>query len=72
MNRLWGIRYGWHKRFIVRPMMRILGYWNEAELEPQSVSKDVVSTLIGKLGLSLEEADTIDGIEVRVQNMTDF
>ena len=25
------------------------------KLEPQSVSKDVVSTLIGKLGLSLEE-----------------
>ena len=24
--------------------------------EPQAVSKDVVSTLIGKLGLSLEEA----------------
>ena len=26
------------------------------KLEPQSVSKDVVSTLIAKLGLSLEEA----------------
>ena len=26
------------------------------QLEPQPVSKDVVSTLIGKLGLSLEEA----------------
>jgi len=28
----------------------------EAKNEPQHVSKDVVSTLIGKLGLSLEEA----------------
>ena len=26
------------------------------KMEPQPVSKDVVSTLIGKLGLSLEEA----------------
>ena len=26
------------------------------KIEPQPVSKDVVSTLIGKLGLSLEEA----------------
>ena len=26
------------------------------KMEPQPVSKDIVSTLIGKLGLSLEEA----------------
>ena len=28
----------------------------ESKVEPLSVSKDVVSTLIGRLGLSLEEA----------------
>ena len=37
--------------------------------ESQTVSKDVVSTLIGKLGLSLGRGfDEADGIEVRVQN----
>ena len=38
-------------------MLRVVGFdvWGRQEKEPQSVSKDVVSTWIGKLGLSLEE-----------------